>query len=403
MGLNFLHELITPAHTKIVMLVMDGLGGLPLEPGGKTELETARTPNLDALAASSALGLSLPVELGITVESGPGHLALFGYDPLEYRVGRGVLEAVGIGFELEPNDIAIRGNYCTVDAEGVVTDRRAGRIPSEISRELSKLLTTRIEDVNFFVETVREHRLAITLRGPGLSHNVGSSDPLKNGYPPLPIRALDPVAEKTARVLNLFVERSRQVMEAYKPKLPANMLLMRGIDQYPHFIAFPELYGLRAAAVAVYPTYRGIAKLVGMQALLVEGGTTADEFVTLEKHWNDFDFFYLHVKETDLAGEDGDFFRKVNIIESVDSLLPRLTALNPDVIVVCGDHSTPAVLKGHSWHPVPLLIYSQYVCADGIAEFGERACARGSLGVLPAKHIMPIALANAGRVMKWSG
>jgi 2,3-bisphosphoglycerate-independent phosphoglycerate mutase len=402
MDFDFLRELITPAHTRIVMLVMDGLGGLPLEPGGKTELETAHTPNLDALAASSALGLSVPLGPGITVESGPGHLALFGYDPLEYRIGRGVLEAVGIGFDLESNDIAMRGNYATVDEAGVVTDRRAGRIADEISKELSKLLTTRIEDVEFFVETVREHRLAIVMRGPGLSANVTGTDPLKNGYLPLPIRALSPEAGKTERVMKLFVERSRQVMKAYQPTPPANMLLIRGIDQYPHFIAFPELYGLRSAAIAVYPTYRGIAKLVGMQTLPVEGGTAADEFTTLEKHWNDFDFFYLHIKETDLAGEDGDFSRKVKVIEEVDKLIPRLAALQPDVIIVCGDHSTPAALKGHSWHPVPVLIHSQYVRADGVAEFGERVCGRGSLGVLPAKHIMPIALANAGRIMKWS-
>jgi 2,3-bisphosphoglycerate-independent phosphoglycerate mutase len=402
MDFKFLQELIVPAKTKIVMLVMDGLGGLPLEPGGKTELETARTPNLDALAALSALGLSVPLGPGLTVESGPGHLALFGYDPHEYRIGRGVLEAVGIGFDLKPNDIAVRGNYCTVDEAGVVTDRRAGRIPNEISKELSKLLTTRIEDVDLFVETVREHRLAIILRGPGLSPKVSGTDPLKDGYPLLPIRVLDPEAGKTARLLSLFVERSCQVMEAYQPKPPANMLLMRGIDQYPHFAAFPEVYGMRAAAIAVYPTYRGIAKLVGMQALPVEGGTTADEFTTLERYWNDFDFFYLHVKETDLAGEDGDFSRKVTILEGVDSLVPRLVALQPDVVIACGDHSTPAALKGHSWHPVPVLIYSKYALADGIAEFGERACARGSLGILPAKHIMAIALANAGRIMKWS-
>jgi len=402
MDFNFLHELITPAHTRIVMLVMDGLGGLPLEPGGKTELETARTPNLDALAALSALGLSVPVGPGITVESGPGHLALFGYDPLKYRIGRGVLEAIGIGFDLEPDDIAVRGNYCTVDAAGVVTDRRAGRISTDISRGLSKLLTTRIEDVNFFVETVREHRLAIILRGPGLSANIGGTDPLKDGHPPLPIRALDPEAGKTARVMSLFIERSRHVIEEYKPKPPANMLLMRGIDQYPHFPVFSELYGLRAGAIVVYPTYRGIAELVGMQALPVEGGMAADELTSLEKHWDDFDFFYLHVKETDLAGEDGDFSRKVNIIEEVDRLIPRLMALQPDVVIVCGDHSTPAALKAHSWHPVPVLIYSKYVRPDGIPEFGERVCGRGSLGVLPAKHIMPIALANAGRIMKWS-
>ena len=402
MDFNFLRELIIPAHTKIVMLIMDGLGGLPLETGGKTELETARTPHLDALAAISALGLTVPVGPGITVESGPGHLAIFGYDPLQYRIGRGVLEAVGVGFDLGPNDVAVRGNYCSVDATGVVVDRRAGRIPNDVSKELSKLLSTRVEDIEFLVETVREHRLAIVLRGPGLSADISASDPLKNGYRPLPLRALNPDAEKMERLVNQFVKRSRQVIEAYKPKPPANMLLLRGFDRYPHFPTFPELFGMRAAAIAVYPTYRGIAKLVGMQLLPVEGGMAADEFTVLDKNWNDFDFFYLHIKETDLAGEDGDFARKVSVIEEVDRLMPRLMALQPDVVIVSGDHSTPAVLKGHSWHPVPTLLYSKYVRADGIPEFGERACARGSLGVLPAKHIMPIALANALRLAKFS-
>ncbi len=403
MDLQFLHKLITPAETKMVMLVMDGLGGLPMEPGGRTELETARTPNLDALANQSALGLSVPVGPGITVESGPGHLALFGYDPLQYRMGRGVLEAVGIGFDLQPDDIAVRGNFCTVDANGVVIDRRAGRIPSEVSKELSGLLTTRIEDVDIHVETVREHRLAIILRGPGLSTEVSETDPLKNGCHPLPIRALNLGAEKTARVLEQFLQRSQKVMASHKPQQPANMLLMRGFDRYPQFPKFPDLFGMRSAAIAVYPSYRGIAKLVGMQVLPIKGGTAADEFKALEENWNIFDFFYIHIKETDLAGEDGDYARKVRVIEEIDNLIPRLTALIPDVIIICGDHSTPAYLKGHSWHPVPVMVYGKYVRADGIAEFGERACAHGSLGVLPAKDLMPIALANAGRVIKWGG
>jgi 2,3-bisphosphoglycerate-independent phosphoglycerate mutase len=403
MDLKFLQELITPAHTKIVMIVMDGLGGLPLEPGGKTELETSLTPNLDALAKLSALGLSEPVGPGITVESGPGHLGLFGYDPLEYRIGRGVLEAVGVGFDLGPDDIAMRGNYCSVDSTGVVIDRRAGRIPNDVSKELSKLLATKIGDVEILVETVKEHRLAIVMRGPGLCADVTGSDPLKNGYPSLAIRPLTPEAEKTASVIIQFVEYACQVIGAYSPKPPANMLLVRGIDRYPHFPLFPDLFGVRAAAIAIYPTYQGIAKLVGMQVLPVEGNSWEDEFTTLEKHWSDFDFFYLHIKDTDLAGEDGDFARKVKVIEAVDALMPRLTALDPDVIIVSGDHSTPAMLKGHSWHPVPTLIYSKFVRADNIAEFGERACMGGSLGIMPAKHIMPIALANAGRIMKWSG
>ena len=399
MNFNFLQGLIVPAQTKIAMIIMDGLGGLPLEPGGKTELETARTPNLDALAAQSALGLTVPLAPGITVESGPGHLGIFGYDPLQYRIGRGVLEAVGIDFELGPDDVAARGNFCSVDTAGLVTDRRAGRIPTDVSKGLAKLLTTQIDDVEFFVETVKEHRLAIVMRGPGLGAALSGSDPQKTGVAPLPVRALKPDSEKTVRRVNQFIERARKLLADQRP---ANMILVRGFDKYPDLPAFPELFGLRAAAIAVNPTYRGIAKLVGMQVLKVDGGTLADEFTTLERNWNDFDFFYLHVKNTDIAGEDGDFARKVRVIEEVDALMPRLLALEPDVVIVSGDHSTPAVLKAHSWHPVPTLLYSRYVRADGIAEFGERACVRGGLGVLPAKDVMLIALANAQRLTKFS-
>jgi len=282
---------------------------------------------------------------------------------------------------------------------GIVTDRRAGRIPTEASKDLARLLTMRIDDVEIFVEVVKEHRLAIVLRGTGLGAAVSASDPLKNGAPPHPVRALDADSDKTARVVNQFIERARQLLA---DKSPANMLLMRGLDRYPNFPAFPEVFGLRAAAIAIAPTYRGIARLVGMHILPVNGSTFADEFATLEQHWNDFDFFYLHIKNTDLAGEDGDFARKVRVIEEVDALLPRLCALEPDVVIVGGDHSTPAVLRAHSWHPVPVLLYSPTVRADGIAEFGERACARGSLGVLPAQDLMPLALAHAQRIEKFS-
>jgi len=399
MDLTFLQELIVPAQTKIAMIIMDGLGGLPLEPGGKTELETACTPHLDALAAQSALGLSVPLGPGIAVESGPGHLAIFGYDPIEYRIGRGVLEAAGVDFHLGPNDVAARGNFCSVDTAGVVTDRRAGRVPTDVSKRLSRLLTTEIDDVAFSVETVKEHRLAIVMRGPGLGIALTGSDPRKNGVPPLSVRALNPDSERTTRLVNQFIERARKLLADERP---ANMILVRGFDDYPDLPAFPELFGLRAAAIAVNLTYRGIARLIGMQVLPVDGDTVADEFAALERNWSDFDFFYLHVKNTDIAGEDGDFPRKASVIEEVDALMPRLLALKPDVVIVSGDHSTPAALKGHSWHSVPTLLYSKYVRADGVAEFGERACARGSLGVFPAKDVMPLALANAQRLAKFS-
>jgi len=399
MDFKFLQNLIVPAQTKIVMIIMDGLGGLPLEPGGKTELETARTPNLDALAAQSALGLTVPVGPGITPGSGPGHLAIFGYDPIQYVIGRGALEALGVDFDLGPNDVAARGNFCSMDATGLLTDRRAGRIPTEVGKALGKLLRTiHLDGVEFFVETVKEHRFAFVMRAPGLGDALTETDPQKIGVPALPVCALQSDSEKSARLANQFIEQARKLLA---DKHPANMILLRGFARYPTMPTYPELFGLRAAAIAVNGMYRGVAKLVGMQALKVEGETLADEFTTLEKHWNDFDFFYLHVKKTDTAGEDGDFVRKVLAIEEVDELLPRVIALKPDVIIVSGDHSSPAVLRSHSWHPVPTLLYSRYVRPDGISEFGERACLRGSLGVLPAKDVMPIALANAQRITKF--
>ncbi len=399
MDFRFLQDLIVPAQTKIAMIIMDGLGGLPLEPGGKTELETARTPNLDALAAQSALGLTVPVGPGITPGSGPGHLGIFGYDPIQYEIGRGALEALAVDFELGPDDVAARGNFCSVDAAGVLTDRRAGRIPTDVGNELAKLLRTiKIDGVEFFVETVKEHRFAFVMRGPGLGDALTETDPQKTGVPALPVRALKPDSEKSAMLANQFIEQARQLLA---DKHPANMIVLRGFAKFPTVPTYQELYGLRAAAIAVNGMYRGVAKLVGMTVLNVDGNTIADEFATLEKNWNNFDFFYLHVKQTDTAGEAGDFARKVSVIEEVDGLVPRLMALKPDVVIVSGDHSSPAVLKSHSWHPVPTLLYSRHVRADGIAEFGERACTRGSLGVLPAKDVMPIALANAQRITKF--
>ncbi len=399
MEMEFLWNLIVPAQTKIAMIIMDGLGGLPLEPGGKTELETAQTPQLDALAARSALGLTIPVRLGITPGSGPGHLGIFGYDPLQYEIGRGALEALGVDFELGREDVAARGNFCSVDADGVITDRRAGRLPTDASSELARLLRMiKVDGVEFFIEPVKEHRFTFVMRGPGLGDALSDTDPLKTGVSPLPVCALNLESEKTARLVNQFIEQARKLLS---DKHPANMIMLRGFAKFPIIPQYSELFGLHAAAIAVNGMYRGVAKLAGMTVLDVDGKTIGDEFSTLEKNWNDFDFFYLHVKQTDTCGENGDFAGKVRVIEEVDALIPRLMALNPDVVIVGGDHSSPAVLKSHSWHPVPTLLYSKYVRADGIAEFGERACARGSLCILPAKDVMPIALANAGRVAKY--
>jgi 2,3-bisphosphoglycerate-independent phosphoglycerate mutase len=402
MDLEFLQGLVVPADTKMAMIIMDGLGGLPLKPGGKTELETARTPNLDALAAQSALGLTVPAGPGITPGSGPGHLGIFGYDPIRYEIGRGALEALGVDFDLRPDDVAARGNFCTVDAAGAVTDRRAGRLPTKVSRELAGLLRgIRIDGVEFFVETVKEHRFAFVMRGLGLGAALTDTDPHQAGMPPLPVRALEPGAERAARLVNQFIDRAGELLTARMPRVATNMILLRGFGRLPKLPTYLQLFGLRAAAIAVNGMYRGVARLVGMTVLDLDDVTPADEFAALERSWDGFDFFYLHIKQTDTAGEKGDFAGKVQAIEEVDALLPHLTALKPEVIIVSGDHSSPAALKSHSWHPVPTLLYGRHVRADGIAEFGERACARGSLGVLPAKDLLPIALANAQRLAKF--
>ena len=399
MDFDFLKNLVVPAQTKIALIVMDGLGGLPLEPSGKTELESARKPNLDALAAQSALGLADPVAPGITPGSGPGHLGIFGYDPMKYEIGRGVLEALGIDFDLGPKDVAARGNFASVDAAGLLTDRRAGRIATEVNQELVKLLRTiKIPGVEIFVETVKEHRFVFVMRGAGLGDALSETDPQRTGVPALPVKALNPKSRKAAKLVNLFIAKADKLLA---DKHPANMILLRGFAKHPAIPSYQEVFGLRAAAIAVYPMYRGLAKLLGMKTLSVDGETVADEFTTLEQNWSDFDFFYLHVKKTDSAGEDGDFARKVRVVEEVDALIPRLLALKPDVVLISGDHSTPALLKSHSWHPVPVLLYSKVVRADGIAEFGERACARGGLGHLRSQELMPIVLSNAQRLTKF--
>ena len=384
--------------SKIILYVGDGLGGLPLEPGGKTELETANTPNLDALAQRGVTGMSIPVLPGIAPGSGPGHLGLFGYDPLTYDIGRGVLEALGIDFELGPKDVAIRGNYCTVDADGNITDRRAGRIASEIGARLcEKLDKIEIPGVEVFVRHVKEYRLVIVFRGEGLGGKVADTDPQRTGVPPLAPQGEDEPSAKTAEVCAEFL---RQAAEILKDDAPANLLTMRGIAKMPPIPTFEEVYGTRAAAIAVYPMYRGLARLVGMD-ILDAGATLDDQMKCLEENWNNYDFFFVHFKYTDSTGEDGNFDAKVQRTEELDSAIPRMTALQPDVLMVTGDHSTPAKMKAHSGHPVPTMLVSDICRFDGSQTFGESACRVGELGQFEAKYLMLQALAHAGRLEKY--
>ena len=260
-----MRELSVATDSKIVLLILDGLGGLPMEPGGPTELEAANTPNLDALAASSDLGLSRPVAAGVSPGSGPGHLALFGYDPLRYVVGRGVLSALGVGFDLGENDLAARINFATKDEDGRISDRRAGRIPSEKGAELVNLLNENIEldGVEVFLEHEKEYRAVVVFRGEGLSDALIDSDPQRVGLEPLPVKPTDdsPEAEKSASLANAFVERAEEVLAE---EHPANTVLVRGFGMYPALPSFEETYRLDAAAIASYPMYKGLARLAGM-------------------------------------------------------------------------------------------------------------------------------------------
>ncbi len=403
MPAEYLHALLQPNDTKIVLLVLDGLGGLPIKPGGPTELEHAHTPNMDRLAAEGALGQTIPIAPGVTPGSGPAHLALFGYDPLRHPVGRGVLSALGVGLDVRPGDVAARGNFCTLDAQGNIVDRRAGRIPTEEAAPLvERLAQIRIPGVEVAVRPVKEYRFVLRLRGEGLAPDLADTDPQRTGVPPLPVRPTrdTPAARRTADLLNQWVDQARQVL-ADHPR--ANGVTLRGFATNPQLPDFNQAYGLHAACVAVYPMYRGVARLVGMTVLTdLPGESPADEFATVAAHWEAFDFFFVHIKKTDSKGEDGDFEGKARVIEAVDAALPRLLELGPDVLIITGDHSTPAKWRSHSWHPVPFLLWAPAtVRPDSQTHFGERACAQGGLGTFPARETLPLALAHAGRLMKF--
>ncbi|MEF8878858.1 MAG: 2,3-bisphosphoglycerate-independent phosphoglycerate mutase [Candidatus Thermoplasmatota archaeon] len=398
MDLNIIKKLKKPSDTKIVLMVIDGLGGLPGE-NGLTELEAAHTPNLDKLATKSICGLQQPVAPGITPGSGPGHLSLFGYNPIKYQVGRGVLSAAGIDFKLKKGDISARGNFCEVNKNEEVVDRRAGRIPSEKNQQLCEILRDiEIPGVEIHVETVKEYRFLLVIRGENLSADISDTDPQEIGKKPLDPKPLSEEAKKTAEIVNSFINQAQKKL---KDQHPANMVLLRGFSKKPDWPTMNETYGLKAAAIASYPMYRGISRLLGMN-VLETGEEIAEEFETLEKNWDNFDFFYVHIKKTDSYGEDGDYNKKLKEIERVDNQISRVIDLNPDVLIVTGDHSTPSQLEYHSWHPVPVLLYSGRCRVDEVKIFGERSCTKGGLGCrFPGEDLMPLAMANAERLEKF--
>jgi 2,3-bisphosphoglycerate-independent phosphoglycerate mutase len=386
---------------KIVLLVLDGLGGLPMGEHSETTLEYAKTPIMDRLAQEGCLGLSHPISRGITPGSGPAHLALFGYDPVGTPVGRGVLSALGIGFDLQPEDVAARGNFCTVDDQGIITDRRAGRIGNDVALPLvEKLDQLNIPGVETFVRHVKEYRFMLALRAEDLNGALDDTDPQVTGKAPLPATALAPEAERTAGLVQNWLDEAKKVLQ---DESPANMVTLRGFGQDPNLPKFDEIYKLKAACIAVYPMYKGVSRLVGMDVLDTKADfTPSDEFKVVADHWDDYDFFFIHIKPTDSRGEDGDFEAKAAVIESVDQALPELLALDPDVLFITGDHSTPARLRSHSWHPVPTLLSAPAShLRDSAERFGEREAQRGGLGHFMAQDLMPMALAHALRLEKY--
>jgi len=396
--LEHLKKLSHTSPSKIVLLVIDGLGGLPHPQTGKTELESAQKPNLDSIAKQSLCGMIDPVSPGITPGSAPGHLALFGYDPVKYAIGRGVLEALGIDLELKPDDIAARCNFCTIDDRGIITDRRAGRIPTDKNTELCHLLNSiKIDGAEISATTVKEHRFVLIIQGEGFSPEVSESDPQRVGLAPRNVEALHPQAQRTAEIANEFASKAKSLL---RDETPANMVLMRGFSRYPDIPTMSRIYQLHPAAIAVYPMYRGLARLAGMQ-IVTTGESITEQLQSLHRHYTDYDFFFVHFKKTDSRGEDGDFEAKVQAIEELDDALPDMLSLAPDVLIITGDHSTPATLAMHSWHPVPFMLRSQWCYPDAVAEFSERACHAGGMGRFPAVEIMSLAMANALKLDKF--
>ncbi|MGD2294614.1 MAG: 2,3-bisphosphoglycerate-independent phosphoglycerate mutase [Candidatus Aminicenantes bacterium] len=390
-------DLCLETPSKIVLLVMDGLGDLPIE--GKTSLEASHTPHLDALAAQGACGLTDPVFMGITPGSGPAHLSLFGYDPTKYFLGRGILEALGVGVDVGPDDLVARGNFATLKS-GLITDRRAGRIPSEENAALCEKINQgldEIEGTKIFLYPGKEHRFVVQFTGEGLSDSLTDADPQKNNKPPVYVKTLHEEAGRTAKIVNAFIKEATRLLKD-SPK--ANTVLLRGFSGHPTLPTLKEQFKLKPLAVANYPMYKGLAKLVGMETIDV-GPELADIFQTAGTHFADFTFFYLHIKKTDAAGEDGDFEAKIRAIEDTDKHIPRLLALEPDVLVVTSDHSTPCLLKSHSWHPNPFLLFSRTAQPDAVRKFSEKECALGYLGRFHALYAMPLMLAHAEKLKKY--
>jgi len=405
MNLDALYsELTLKTSSKLALVVLDGLGDIAIrENGYLTPLEAAKTPNLDALSKESAQGRMIPIAPGITPGSGPGHLGLFGYDPIEYQVGRGVIESLGLGLTLQTGDVAARANFCTLDPKGIVTDRRAGRIPTETCEKLCAMIAAKVKklgDTEVIVQAGKEHRFVVVFRGKGLEGPLTDADPNREGFPIPAVKPRDEKNAKQKKMAKLLADFYAAALPIIAKEKPANGFLMRGIAHQPHIPLFEDRYALRPACLAVYPMYKGLAQLVGMKK--IEGPQTIQEqFERYLAEYDNFDFFFIHYKYTDKYGEDGNFAAKKKAIEDFDAALPILLRKKPDVIAITGDHSTPCPMKGHSWHPQPVLIHSACSGSDKLERFTETGANTGSLGVFEAKYLMRLMQANAKKFDKF--
>jgi 2,3-bisphosphoglycerate-independent phosphoglycerate mutase len=400
MPYSYLKPLLENNGSKIILLILDGVGGIALTPEGKTALELANSPHLDRLAEQGCLGQTIPIRYGITPGSGPAHLALFGYEPLEYVIGRGALSAAGINLPVNIGDIAARGNLCSLDEKGNVTDRRAGRISQEDAAPVIELLNqVQIPGAEVEVRQVKEYRFVIVMRSDGLDPALNDTDPQETGVPPLAIKAQNQDAKKAAKLMSQWIEKA---YHALSDQPVANGFLLRGFATDPGLPSYSDAYELNAVCIAEYPMYKGVSRLVGMDVIEDVGSGAKGEFETAKKYWNEYDFFFIHIKKTDSYGEDGDLEAKAKIIEEVDQAIPILLDLEPDVLMITGDHSTPYVLKSHSWHPVPFLLWAPKTHRTDLeTSFTERNCARGGLGTFPAVETMSLGLAHALRLQKF--
>jgi len=394
---SFYSELTLKSKAKLVLIVLDGLGDLATrQQNYLTPLEAATTPNLDKLAKDSAQGRMIPAAPGITPGSGPGHLGLFGYDPLEFQVGRGVIEALGLGVELKPGDVCARANFATLNENGIVTDRRAGRIATEICEKLCAKLAAKIKKIGeteVIIKAGKEHRFVIVFRGRGLEGPLTDADPNREGFA-IPI--VHPRDEKNAgqkKMAALIADFYKAALPVLGGEKPANGFLMRGIAHQPHIPLFEDRYKLKPACLAVYPMYKGLAQLVGMKK--IEAQTIQQQFELYLNEYDNFDFFFIHYKYTDKSGEDGDFDAKMKAIEYFDAALPIFLRKKPDVLAITGDHSTPVAAKGHSWHPQPVMLHSALSGSDKLERFTETGANLGSLGIFKSKYLIRLMQANA--------